>query len=303
MKGEHFTDIIATLITNGFNIAQVIRITPENYAINVFKFDKLGAKVSYSLFFSDDDSITPPIKQLSTIAKSFESKPILISDKIDTSSYETFTTENFFALFGGIINTGLILIPNLENILDELGHNKVPSGLVGNADDLHELYAKECLQFVTNSPTRRYGIDRLFTSLPDGVVLGKDKMLLLYDSKAYKDGFNFTADDIKRFASYVNDFNSRYSSYLGTVFSFIVISGHFNDSKISITNKSDDLYRLCNCKISCITSSELGKIVKLLKKSPEYRESINWRNIFSELIIETKQIEKEIKRIIKDKIY
>src|SRR5690606_13172085 len=145
MAGENFIDIASTLVTNGFSIDQVIRITPQNFVINVFKFDKLSAKVCYSIMFTDDDKITPSIKQLLSISKAFGGKPILISDKISSSQYETYTQEKFFALFGGIINTGLILIPTLEAILNDLGHNKTPLGLVGNADDLHEIYTKECL--------------------------------------------------------------------------------------------------------------------------------------------------------------
>jgi hypothetical protein len=205
-------------------------------------------------------------------------------------------------IFGGIINTGLVLIPRLSDILDSLGHNSVPSELSGKADDLHEMYVKECLQFVMESPTRRYGMDRSFESLPDAAVLCKDGFMLLVDSKAYSNGYSFSADDLKRYKSYVEDFRMRYSQFLGPVFSFVVVSGHFIDSNDSIQNRSDEFYKICQCKISCIESKEVGIITEFLRKSPAIRSAINWKNIFSELIISNKTIETEISRIKKDSI-
>src|SRR5262249_52968181 len=155
----------------------------------------------------------------------------------------TYTRDEFFGFFGGIINTGLILIPNLPQILDQLGHNKLPNGLTGDPDDLQELYVKECLQFIMESPTRRYGIDRCFESLPDGVVLSKEGFMLLFDSKSYSKGFSFEADDIKRFKSYVEDFRHRYSGLFGNILSFVVVTGEFKDSAGAIAGRSNELYR------------------------------------------------------------
>ncbi|MGD0589998.1 MAG: hypothetical protein ABSA44_04260 [Bacteroidota bacterium] len=302
MKKEEFANTIATLVTNGFHIYKVDRLSPENLAVSTYKFDRLGAEVRYTIMFSDDTIETPSMKSLITISKSYSSKPLFVNDHIQHSGCANYTNKSFFEFFGGIINTGLILIPNLPEILDELGHNRLPKGLARDPDDLHELYASDCLQFLLASPSRRYGKERLFESLPDGVVLGKN-LMILFDSKAYSGGFEFTADDIKRFASYVNDFNIRYSQFFGRVFSFTVVSGHFNDSQQSISNRSDELYRLCNCKISCITSNELGTIVQMLQNTPDERVSIEWRNIFSEIVIEKKIIQQEINRIQKDKVH
>ena len=40
--------------------------------------------------------------------------------------------------------------------------------------------------------------------------------MILFDSKAYKDGFDIKSDDINRFAFYVNDFNSHIQIILET---------------------------------------------------------------------------------------
>ena len=303
MNTQEFSNIITTLVTNGFHIIQVDRISTENIIINIYRYDKLGAEIRYSILFSEDKYETSIINILISIAKKQKSNPILINDYINTAECAFYTKEKFFDFFGGIINTGLILISNLTDILDRLGHNKLIDEINGEPNDLHEIYVSECLQFIMNSPTRRFGRERLFESLPDVVVLSKDGFMILIDSKSYADGFDFKSDDIKRFASYVIDFEKRYSQYFGRIFSFTVISGHFNDSIDSLSNRSNDLYKLCNCKLSCIKSIELAKIVRLIQTKPELRGSINWQNIFSELIIETKMIQQELNRILKDKIH
>ena len=152
------------------------------------------------------------------------------------------------------------------------------------------------------SPARRYGKDRLFESLPDGIIVCKNRTMILYDSKAYANGFDISSDDINRFASYVQDFNKRYSSLLGSVFTFSVISGKLNSSLKSIETRSKQLYKKCKCNLSCITSRELGNIVQVLQKEHHIRASILWENVFSELMIDISTVQDEIDRIKKDNL-
>lgn len=303
MTTEEFSNIVSTLVINGFHINHVDRLSPDNPIINAYRYDKLGAEIRYSILFSSDKSETPILEVLEKIAKNYSSKAVLVSDHLSKSELTVYKTKQFFDFFGGIVNTGLILIPNLSDILNELGHNRLPYGLTGDPEDLLELYASECFQFIFESPTRRYGSDRLFEKLPDGVILCKGRFMILFDSKAYKDGFDIKSDDINRFTFYINDFNSRYGNDFGNIFSIVVVSGHFNDTVESISNRSSELYQQCNCKISCINSKELGDIVQIAKSHPDLRGSINWKSVFANLIIETKFVEKEIKRIQKDKLH
>lgn len=296
-------DILSTLITHGFQVDDVERVTPTNTIISIYKYDKLGAQIKYSILFTEDLIKSQAVEQLLTVSKTYVSKPLLVSDNIKTDKCDSYAFKDFFDFFGGLINTGLILISNLVEILKELGYNKLPDGLAGKPDDLLELYVKECLQFVMMSPALRYGSDRLFESLPDGIVLSKDGFMTLHDAKAYEKGFNFALDDIKRFAGYVNDFNTRYSNYFGNIFTFIVITGHFNDSEESLRNRSDELYKICNCKLTCIEAAELGEIVNLLQKDQQHRGSIVWKNILSNIVVKKEHVLSEINRILKDKVH
>lgn len=300
-KENNLLNIITTLIVNGFHIDKIDRISPSNFIINLNKHDKLGALVKYSILFSNDQYETPIIQTLFNYCKINNSYPIYVNDHYSVDKCDSYSEQKFFEIFGGIVQSGLLLSSNLPEIFSELGHNDLPEGFNGKAEDILELYVCESLQFLTEKPTRRYGIERLFQELPDGVVIGKDYLLLI-DSKAYSEGFKFSSDDIKRFASYVNDFNKRYEQFFGKVFSFVVVSSEFRDSIKSISSRSEDLYNQSGCKLSCIKSGQLGKIVQHLQQTPEFRNSIDWRKIFSKTIIELKHVRKELSRIQKDKI-
>jgi hypothetical protein len=303
MTIEEFSNIVSTLIINGFHIHHVDRISPNTPIIHTYKYDKLGAKIRYSILFSEDSNQTAVLQTLEKSANSFDAMPIMVNDNLKTDKLSSYTKEKFFDFFGGIVNTGLILIRNLPQILDELGHNKLPTGLTGEPEDLLELYASECLQYIFESPTRRYGSDRLFEKLPDGIVLCKGRFMILFDAKAYKNGFNFDSKTINSLRGYVDEFTQKYSSYFGSIFSVIVVSGHFNDSQKALEGRADELYKLCNSKISTIQGTELGNIVQFLKNNPDVRGSINWKNVFANSIVKVKYVQKEIDKIHKDKLH
>jgi hypothetical protein len=303
MSKINISEIIITIVTNGFIIDKTERYPTDNLILNIKKYDKLGAEVRYSILFTNSKKESNLILSLKTISTGYLSTPIVVCDNFTSAKYTTYTFDEFYSFFGGIVNTGLILISNLPDILDSLGKNKTPQGLEGDASNLHEIYVKECFQYMLQLPTRHFGQERLFQSVPDGIVISTKGMTILYDSKSYSNGFNFTSDDIKRFASYVEDFNTRYSREIGNVFSFTVVTGKFNIKPTTIQKRSNELYSKCMCKMSCITSREFGDIIQILKIDPHLRTSIPWKKIFSELIIDKALINKEISRIKNDNIY
>ncbi|MGR3175468.1 MAG: hypothetical protein ACUZ8N_12840 [Candidatus Scalindua sp.] len=301
MSTGHLNNIITTLIINGFHLNEVKRINTQHSYLDIQRFDTLGAKIKYLILSSTKQ---PSKAVLSTIIKKakFDNSTPLGVGEIKNSKIECYSLDSFFSKLGGQVNTGLILIPKLPNILDSLGKNTLPDGIDGKPDDLLETYVKESLQYLLNSPARKYGKDRLFESLPDGVVLGKDKCILLFDAKAYSAGFEVQSDDLIRFEKYVNEFNFKYGTIIGKVFSFIVVSAMFNVKKESLEKRSNDFYGKCQTKLSFIKSKELGNIVKLIRKNNVYRNSINWKQVFSNTIVTPLFIESQIKALKKDKI-
>jgi hypothetical protein len=134
------------------------------------------------------------------------------------------TSEHFLSVLGGAVDDTLVRQSDLSTTLDGLGHKRLPDGLAGNPEDLLERGVTICLQFLTGHRARHWGSDRLFERLPDGALIGAKDLVLLFDAKAYTDGFGVTADDTRRFCSYIADFSNRYSSYIGDVYSFLVVS-------------------------------------------------------------------------------
>lgn len=294
--------VLQTLIVNGFDLSSIRKLARDKTILNVNKFDTLGAEIKYSLLLSSGKPNIQLLDSLQITSSDLNSTPIVISDNLSTKDFKVYTISQFEGFFGGFVNTIIILIDDLANVLQDLGFNKQYDGIVGKPDELFESYTKECLQFLLNSRARLYGNKRRGESLPDGVVIAKDGTIILFDSKACKDGYKFKSDDINRFATYVNKFNKMYSKDLGNVFCFLVISSDFRDSENLIRKRSNTLYTQTGTKLACMRSTELAKATNEIRKHQEYRNSINWKEIFVNEIVSTQKLKREISKIKKDKL-
>jgi hypothetical protein len=208
----------------------------------------------------------------------------------------------FYNILGGEIRTDRILLPNLRYVMAELGHNRLPTSFSGKPDDLLELYCEECLEFLLECPVRRYGQERRFEPLPDGLALGRNRFNLYFDAKAYGQEFHPTADDIRRFASYVRDFNLRYGSYVGPISLFLVISGSFSSDKNAIVDKISEFQAECATPMALVRASDLADLVADCAKSVQSRGAINWRRVFAAQLFDGKKFREELRRIRKDAI-
>lgn len=294
-------NLIITLLVNGYHLRDFLRVS-KNHNIIVFnKYDSFGAEIWYSVLLSEKIPSTGILERLNRIAERNKYKPFIICDTELKLEYDSYTFDEFYEKIGGVVNTGLVLNPNISEIMIELGHNILPKGLEGKPDDLLEIYSKECFQFLFKTAVRRYGKDRSFESLPDGIVLGNDSTAFLFDSKAYKDGFEFKSDDINRFEKYVKDFKSRYK-HLFSIKSFLVISGKFNDSENSIQKRSMELMSRVQVPISCISSGDLAEMVSIIINNSDYQQSINWNRIFVDSLIKLSSLNTQIGKLKKDKI-
>lgn len=302
MHEDILRNVLRTLLVNGFDLLSLRKSSPDKTIINVKKNDSLGGEINYSLLLSTGEPNEQLLSSLEITASDLNSTPIVISDELRTAPFKMFTLSEFEDFFGGFVNTGLVLNDDLPNILVELGYNRLPKDFTGEPDELLEIYTKECLQFLLNSRARIYGNKRRGESLPDGVVIAGDETIILFDSKACKDGFEFESDDINRFAKYVNDFNIKYSEILGRVFCLLVVSSSFNDSIDSIRKRSNTLYTKSKTKLSCIKAYDLGRAVKEVRECQEYRNSIDWKEIFANDILTTDLITKQLEKIKKDKL-
>ncbi|MBA2272211.1 MAG: hypothetical protein H0W20_16700 [Chthoniobacterales bacterium] len=238
-------------------------------------------------------------------AKRNKSAAILVSDAADATPFPSISglkVAEFYDLLGGEVRTDRVLDRRLKEIMNDLGHNCLPNGFTGAPDTLLEEYSKECLQFLLECPVRRYGQERRFERLPDGLALGRNKFNIYFDAKAYEREFHPSADDIRRFASYVDDFNRRYSNYVGRISLFLVISGSFSKDGNAVREKINDMYAECSTPMAFIKSSDLAEAVTVFRKAPVQRSGINWRKVLAPQLFKLTRLKDEVKRIQKDAI-
>jgi hypothetical protein len=143
---------------------------------------------------------------------------------------------------------------------------------------LFEAYAHAGLQFLWRGRVIRYGQERRFEAVPDGLALGARIPLLLYDCKAADTLYEFSATTIRQFADYITDFNRRYQSYLGRLHCFLAISSGFQDEQI-LRNRSDELYGKCGVPLVCLTAKDLAQMVTLFSQHLPLRSVVDWADI------------------------
>ncbi len=163
---------------------------------------------------------------------------------------------------------------------------------------MFEEYVYVGLQFLLQHRVIRYGQERLFESLPDGIAFG-GSVLLLYDCKAAHKGYEITSNSMRQFADYVNAFHQRYKNYVGRVNSFLVISGFFQHPN-SIEDRSRELIAECGVPLSFLTAKDMGAIIKLFVDNPVYRQSIDWKRVFSGGLIQTARVVEDLRERTKD---
>lgn len=277
---ETLSNIVRTLLINGYSIESFDQPSAGVWIINVRKLDILGAQSRAVLLFAPDLS-EALWHRASSEAKRYGGVCIAVStgSQILSAGERRYVISEFFAILGGEARVDRILRADLKSTMIELGHNRLPAGFVGTADDLLEDYSKECFQFLLECPVRRYGQERKFEKRPDGLALGRRGINFFYDSKAYGERFHPTADDIRRFASYVDDFNNAYAAYVGRISTFLVISGSFSTDRDAILEKSNDMFAMCHTPLSFITAGDLAEMVQLSCSGGRARGAVDWKRV------------------------
>jgi len=294
--------IINTLIGSGFQLLNVTS-KPSYLLLRVYRTDEFGIPRRYVFAYSGDYTIkAPAIAGLRKVAAN-DTAPLVIIGTAEKSDPEIpiLTLDQFVGQMGGSVPTFLPLELEYPAQLTELAFNKKPPGLIGKADDLFEAYVHAGLQFLLQRKVIRYGQNRLFETVPDGLVLGRDSVRLLYDCKAYKKGYPLSRDAIRQFADYVRSFHQRYESYIGRLHAFLVISGKFQ-SDATLDTRSQELYSESQVPLVFMSAATLGEIVTLFASAPRYRSTIDWKVVFSATTIEAKAVKAQLSARKKDKV-
>lgn len=289
---------VNTLTTAGFVLSSATR-NPGNIILHTYRYDEFGTIQKYCFLISED-LITSNAVFGAQIAANHQKETLII---VGHSEVECPHIEwrDFVNLFGGPIISSSPLEPNFSDNLIELGHNKLPYGLIGKPDDLFEIFVHAALEFILGGKVLRYGQARLFEQCPDGLAIPSPRFAALYDAKASELGYVITADTIRQFESYIKSFNAKYSAWY-KLNSFIIVSSTFKNMDETLEERAQELLAKTGVPLSCLTSSTLGEIIELFKQSPLMRYGIDWSRIFISFVVKAKEVEKQINKISRDKI-
>jgi hypothetical protein len=287
--------LISTLLSNGFRLIDTAH-KPAYLACIVQRADEFGVQHRHLIACTPpsgtlQDSDVDSLRKLAAYQKT--ALVIVGATTKPHPELPVLTHQTFLSRLGGPVSALLPLESTYAEHLVALGRNTLPSGLTGAADSLFEEYVHAGLQFLFHERVHRYGQERLFEALPDGLVPGKRAPLMLYDAKAARYGYDVTATTIRQFADYVNDFHPRYENYTG--------SGEFQ-SPGTLQARSDELYATCNVPLRFITASELGAVIQLFAERPAFREAIDWKQIFAKHLITAADVTKHVEARRKDGI-
>lgn len=294
--------IYRTLISAGFVVTNFSR-KPSYIAFHAFRSDELGVKTKYLIAFAGQNKFSQTDFTALRKSAKYRSESLVIIGEIEAQVDEdvpVILPDTFLQRLGGAVSSYLPLEPFYHKHLEILGRNRLPEGLTGKADDLFEQYVYVGLLFLLQQRVVRYGQDRLFESLPDGIALGGN-ILLLYDCKAADEGYEISSNSMRQFADYVNTFHGRYQNYVGRVNSFLVISGFFQRPD-TLDDRSRELISTCGVPLSFLTAKDMGNIIKSLVENPVFRQTIDWKRFFSGGLVNLKTIIKDLNRRRKDGI-
>ncbi len=202
---------------------------PSYIALNAGRRDEFGVETLY-LFacVADDRELSEEdIRSLKKVAQHEGSSLVVVGSLSQTpDDVAILSSKELLGRLGGPILALLPLEPEFPDRLRTLGHNELPAGITGKPDTVFEEYVHAGLQFILQDRVVRYGQERLFEALPDGLVAGHRSPLILYDAKAAKSGYEINSTTIRQFADYVRTFHARYEGFTGRLFAFVLISGH-----------------------------------------------------------------------------
>ena len=112
-----------------------------------------------------------------------------------------------------------------------------------------------------------------------------DPFVFLYDCKAAGAGYEFSHDDILRFASYIKKMNQRLRDDLNlTVKHFVVVSSRFANSSSSLDARSRALYEESGVRLALWETPDIRSFVNSLDRAhvrPIHLETINWSVILT----------------------
>ena len=257
--------LIRTLLGAGLTITNVTT-KPHYLVLSAQRFDEFGIPANYLFAYCTSGALSlADCRTLNKLARENHAALVIAGEVAEPQEEGVLVGKaELLGKLGGPITSLLALEPEYEDHVLLLSKNRLPSGLTGKADDLFESYAHAGLQFLLRGRVLRYGQERRFEALPDGLVINSPAPLMLYDCKAAQPPYEITKNAIRQFADYIRDFKRRYGAYLEQPHAFLAISSEFQDIA-ALRKRANELYADCQVPLVCMTSAQFGKMRKALR--------------------------------------
>jgi hypothetical protein len=303
MPEEELPNLMRTLLAAGFDVVRVDR-KPNYIAFTLERPDEFGIGIKYLLAYAGDGVMSDAdIEGLKKPAVSESSSLVIVSGNtnIPTDGAVVITKARFFGLVGGVVSSVLPLEPDYGAQLTVLAKNKLPTGLTGDPDDLFEAYVHAGLQFLLRGRVLRYGQNRRFEAVPDGLALIKGAPLILYDAKAAKDPYELSKTAIRQFSDYITQFHNRYEEHVRRVHAFAVVSGSFQERNV-LLERSNELYAACHVPLVCVTAESIAQMVGVFADRPVFRSIVDWNNIFAAPVLDFAKVKEVVDARKRDEV-
>jgi hypothetical protein len=299
---EETPTLVRTVLAAGFEIDRVDR-KPNFLALHARRVDEFGNKNRYLIAYAGDSAISESDAEvLGKLASHEGSALVIVSSNPSLKTHAALLTKSeLFGKLGGVVSSVVPLEPEYGEHLVALASNKLPPGLVGTPDDMFERYAHAGLQFLLRGRVIRYGQERRFEIVPDGLIIATHAPLMLYDCKAASERFDFSQTTIRQFADYIKRFHKQYESYIGRLHSFLAISDEFQTQK-TLLDRSNELYSECGVPLVCMTASTLGGVVSIFADRPVFRSVVDWKSLFVPPLIELKTVKEAVEARKRDRV-
>jgi hypothetical protein len=300
---DEVATLIRTLLGAGLVVNSVQR-KPNYLAITAKRFDEFGIASTYLFGYAGDEHLSDADCAALVKVADTHKAALVLTGQVSKAPKNSVVVSRDALLnkFGGAIPSLLALEQQYGSQLTVLARNTLPAGMTGKADDLFELYVHSGLQFLLRGRVIRYGQQRRFEVVPDGVIVANSSPVMLYDCKAAESGYDISRNTIRQFADYVNSFRNRWGAYLSTpLHCFLVISSEFQDTNV-LRERANELYSECAVPLVCMTAECLRSCVEEFTSKPHLRPAIDWRRIFVPPSVDIVAIRGQIDARMRDEI-
>jgi len=302
MEGE-LPNLMRTLLAAGFDVRNVDR-KPNYVALSLSRVGAFGIDVSYLLAFAGEGIVSEAdVEALKKVSARDHSALVIVArnTNIPEEGCVVIQKSKLFAQMGGIVSSVVPLEPEYGDQLGLLAKNALPAGLVGEPDDLFEAYVYAGLQFLLRGRVLRYGQERRFEAVPDGLIIGSSAPLIMYDAKAAKDPYEITKQTIRQFADYIRQFHIRYEAFIGRLYAFLVVSSAFQDETL-LAERSNELYSECSVPLVCLTATSLASMVDLFAHNLTFRSIVDWKSMLVPPMLDPARVKKIVEARQRDKV-